>query len=105
MFITENYDTRIENDKLRMEIIRKIMNIYDTKVLKIVLTFADINYSDEIQKHPYTIVEVANEMDLMDAVKIMDVVKNMDMNTGVIQQMYNAFSMAINSYTGAGQEV
>ena len=99
-FITENYELRCENNKLRMEIIKNIMNIYDTKQLKHLLTLSNHILDKEVAFHPDTITDIANMMDLPDLIRMMDVVEKMDQNLIATKQMKAAFIEMIKIYTG-----
>ena len=100
MFITEDITQRSEHDKIRMEIIRKVMSIYDPEQLQNILYFVDAGYSKELPYHPSTILEVAEMTGFPDVVRILDVLKGMDLKLMPYNEMYEAFCISLDKYTG-----
>lgn len=91
MFITENIIQKHENDKIRMEIIRKVMEIYDNKSLENILFFVNAVHTDEFLQHPDTVTDIAAMMDkeeLIDAIKYL---QEKDKNMRWVQQLHSAF--------------
>lgn len=99
MFITENFNQKRENDKIRMEIIRKVTEIYDKRSLENILCFVEAVHADEILQHPYTVTEVASAMDideLTDAISyLMKKDKKMDYRTMIVDLLDKVHTQAV----------
>lgn len=103
MLIKESFLQKEENDKIRMQIIRWIMEIYDQGSLRRILNLTMMLWGKE-DEHPEDIVSIAESLSVSDLVHLLDVVLKMDMNQLAPRQMYEAFSKALDSYTGADKE-
>lgn len=91
MFITENFNQKPENDKIRMEIIRKVMEIYDKRSLKNILCFAEAVHADEFLQHPDTVTDIAAMMDTDELADAISYLMKKDRNLRWVQQLFNAF--------------
>lgn len=103
MLIKESLSQKEENDKIRIQIIQWIMEIYDTGSLRRILNLTMMLWRKE-DEHPEDIVSIAELLSVSDLVHLLDVVSEMDMDQLAPRQMYEAFSKALDNYTGADQE-
>lgn len=99
MIITENCKKQNENDKIRMEIFRDLVGIYNTEYLNRVKNLTYYLRMKEIDKHPFSIVDIAEMMDVEDVAKIMDVLRGMDITLYPYNQMYEVFSNVLGRMT------
>lgn len=103
--IKETWESRKENDSIRMEIIRTVMQIRTTERLECILTFIEAADRKEYRERPMNIVDIAEMLDLPDVVRVLDAINKADMEQLAVQQMKEAFSQALDGWTGAdGQE-
>ena len=91
MFITENFMQKPENDKIRMEIIRKVMEIYDKRSLKNILYFVGAVHAGEYTHHPDTVVEIAAMMDKEDLIDAIMYLQGKNKKMRWVQQLHSAF--------------
>lgn len=91
MFITENVMQKRENDKIRMEIIRKVMEIYDKKSLENILYFVEAVHTGEYMQHPDTVTDIAAMMDTDDLVDAIGYLMKKNQKMRWVQQLKDAF--------------
>lgn len=88
----ESYEARKENDQIRIEIIRMVMQISSAKILKRIKTSLEYAEYQERRERPMDIIEIAEMMDIPDMVNILSVVSDADTNSLAAQQIKEAFS-------------
>lgn len=98
--LKETWETRKENDPIRMEIIRTVMQISATERLKNIMAFIKAVDSHEFKERPMDIMEIAGMLDFADVVRMLDAINKADMAQIAAQQMKEAFSIALDSWTG-----
>ena len=77
--IKETWETRQENDLIRMKIIRDVMLISTTEKLNIILSFVERANAKEITERPMDIMDIANMLDFVDVVRVLDAINKADM--------------------------
>ncbi|MGN0263922.1 MAG: hypothetical protein ACI4DX_05985 [Oliverpabstia sp.] len=102
--ITENYEAKIKNNAIRMEIIDLIMDIFDTKSLQCIKSFANSLYKQEFRNHPMTITTIAFMTDTKDINRIMKVLKKSDPGQLAVDQMKEAFGAVLESCSECDKE-
>lgn len=104
MFITENYEQKQKNDKIRMEIIGRVMEIYDQRSLENILCFAEAVHSKEYLQHPDTVTDLAAMMDTDELADAIDYLMKKDKKLRWVQQLYDAFVEQLDSIIMADSE-
>lgn len=99
--IKETWETRKENDPIRMEIIHTVMQISKTERLKNILAFVNAVDKNEYKERLMDIIDIANTLDFVDVVRVLDAINKADMVQIAAQQMKEAFSQALDMWTGA----
>jgi hypothetical protein len=81
---------------------------HEIKLSTTVLVPENVNTEDEhgdheIKQRPMTLIEIANEFDIQDIIKMLDTMKYMEglKSVNAYQQMFKAFSDVLDKYTGA----
>ncbi len=98
--IIESHEAKKENDQIRIEIIRMVMQISTTKVLKRVRTSMEYTILQEQRDRPMNIMEIAEMLNISDVMKILGAISELDMNSLAARQIKEAFSTALDDYTG-----
>lgn len=104
MFITENYNQKLENDKIRMEIIRKVMEIYDQKSLENILYFVEAVHTGEYMQHPDTVTDIASLMDKEDLIDAIVYLQGKNKKMRWVQQLHGAFIEQLDNIIQADNE-
>lgn len=99
--LKETWETRKENDPIRMEIIRTVMQISTTERLKLILSFAKGANDKESVDRPMDIMDIASMLDFVDVVRVLDAISKADMAQLAARQMKEAFSRALDCWTEA----
>jgi hypothetical protein len=99
--LKETWETRKENDPIRMEIIRAVMQISTTERLKLILSFAKRANDKESADRPMDIMEIAGMLDFADVVRVLDAISKADMAQLAARQMKETFSQALDCWTEA----
>lgn len=102
--ITENYEAKIKNNAIRMEIIDLIMDIFDTKSLQCIKSFANSLRNKEFRDHPMTITAIAFMTDTKDIKRIMKVLKKSDPGQLAVDKMKEAFGAVLESCSECDKE-
>lgn len=105
MFITENFSQKHENDKIRMEIIRKVMEIYDQRSLENILCFVEAVHSDEFLQHPDAVTDIAAMMDTDELADAISYLMKKDRNLRWVQQLFDAFIEQLDNIIMSDSEV
>lgn len=95
----ESHEIKKENDQLRIEIIRMVMQISSTKILKRIRTSLEYAELQEQQDRPMNIMEIAEVLDISDMMKILGVISERDMNSPAAQQIKETFSAVLDNCT------
>lgn len=98
--LKETWETRKENDPIRMEIIRTVMQISTTERLKNIRAFVEAVDKHEFKERPMDIMDIAGMLDFADVVRVLDAIDKADMAQLAARQMKEAFSIALDSWTG-----
>lgn len=93
----ESHETKKENDQLRIEIIRMVMQISSTKILKRIRTSLEYAELQEQQDRPMNIMEIAKVLDISDMMKILGVISEGNMNSPAAQQIKETFCTDVSS--------
>lgn len=98
-------------DKIVSDIIAEVSymrNVYTLDLIYRTIRNAQRDTEDEhgdqeLQQRPMTLIEIANEFDVQDIIKILDTMKYMEglKSVNAYQQMFKAFSDVLDKYTGA----
>lgn len=105
MFITENYEKKAENDEYRIEIINTVLRICDTNKLKSIIAFLNGLEGKDFFHYPMKITDIAYMLEEDDAMSILNVVKDMDMNQIAAKQIKEALMQVLPENHKAGKEV
>jgi hypothetical protein len=99
------------HDKIVSDIIAEVSNMNNVISLDLIYRFTrnlqkdteDEHGDHEIKQRPMTLIEIANEFDVQDIIKILDTMKYMEglKSVNAYQQMFKAFSDVLDKYTGA----
>ena len=104
MFVKETYMERLENDRIRMEIIRNVMEIRDTQCLKRIRGIAKAINDKEINNRPLDLVDMVQMIGLADLVLLADAVRKLDQKQFAVAQLYEAVADELNKYISSDQE-
>lgn len=95
--IKENWETRRKNNAIRMDIIDLIMDIFDTRTLQCIKSFAKTHHDREFRDHPMTITAIAFMTDTKDIKRILKVLEKSEPGQIAVDQMKEAFGEVLES--------
>lgn len=98
--ITENYEAKIKNNAIRMEIIDLIMDIFDTEALQCIKSFANSLRNHEFRNHPMSITAIAWMTDTEDIKRIMKALDKSEPGQTAVEQMKEDFGEVLLSCSG-----
>lgn len=99
--LKETWETRKENDPIRMEIIRAVIQISTTERLKNIRAFVEAVDKHDFKERPMDIMDIASMLDFVDVVRVLDAISKADMAQLAARQMKEAFSRALDCWTEA----
>lgn len=99
--IIESHEAKKENDQIRIEIIRMVMQISTTKVLKRIKEFLEYADEQEQQERPMNIMDISRKLNISDIGNILAAISDANMNQIAALQIKEAFSIVLDNFTGA----
>lgn len=93
--IRETENQKKVNDKIRMEIISKVMEIKNEDYLRSIYRFANALDGDDWKKRPMDIESIAQLLDGKDIKSVLKIVNEFDMSQIAAIQMKEAFEGAL----------
>lgn len=86
-----------------MEIINFIMDIFDTKDLQCIKSFANSIHKQEFRNHPMRITTIAYMTDTKDIKRIMKTLEKSEPGQIAVEQMKEAFGEVLSSCSECGE--
>ncbi|GEM_PF-5252479 len=99
--IIESHEAKKENDQIRIEIIRMVMQISTTKVLKRIKAFLEYADEQEQQERPMNIMDISRKLNISDIGNILAAISDANMNQIAALQIKEAFSIVLDNFTRA----
>lgn len=99
--IIESHEAKKENDQIRIEIIRMVMQISTTKVLKRIKALLEYVDEQEQQERPMNIMDISRKLNISDIGNILAVISDANMNQIAALQIKKAFSIVLDNFTRA----
>lgn len=102
--IRVGYEQIVENDKIRMEIIKMVTRILDTESLKILLGMSKLMDQKESKERPMDIWQLASRMDIRDMARVLDALDKAEPGQIAVEQIQEAFTIVFDEFTGATED-
>lgn len=102
--IRVGYEQTVENDKIRMEIIKMVTRILDTESLKILLGMSKLMDRKEAKERPMDIWQLASLMDIRDMARVLDALDKAEPGQIAVEQIQEAFTIVFDEFTGATED-